>query len=39
MGTKRLQDLADAQALIEPTPALASELTAPERALLGRLPG
>jgi hypothetical protein len=37
--SKRLQDLADAQALLESTPALASELTPPERALLGRLPG
>jgi hypothetical protein len=37
--SKRLQDLADAQALLESTPALASELTAPERELLGRLPG
>jgi hypothetical protein len=36
--SKRLQDLADAQALLESTPALVSELTAPERALLGRLP-
>jgi hypothetical protein len=36
--SKRLQDLADAQALIESTPPLASELTAAERALLGRLP-
>jgi hypothetical protein len=36
--SKRLQDLADAQALIESTPGLVSELTAPERALLGRLP-
>jgi len=36
--SKRLQDLADAQALIESTPVLASELTAEERALLGRLP-
>jgi hypothetical protein len=36
--SKRLQDLVDAQALIDAKPALASELTAAERALLGRLP-
>ena len=36
--SKRLQDLADAQALLEQDPALASELTAAERALLDRLP-
>lgn len=36
--SKRLQDLADVQALIESTPALVSELTAAERAQLGRLP-
>ncbi len=36
--SKRLQDLADAQALLEQDPALASELTAEECALLDRLP-
>jgi hypothetical protein len=36
--SKRLQDLADAQALLESTPALDRELTAAERALLERLP-
>ena len=36
--SKRLQDLADAQALLEATPALAADLTADERALLDRLP-
>jgi hypothetical protein len=36
--SKRLQDLADAQGLLESVPALASELTAEERALLDRLP-
>ncbi len=36
--SKRLQGLADAQALLESTPALAHELTAEERALLARLP-
>ena len=36
--SKRLQDLADAQALIEATPELASELTPPERALLDQAP-
>lgn len=37
--SKRLQDLADAEALLEATPALRAELTEPERALLDRLPG
>ncbi|MGH7265993.1 MAG: nucleotidyl transferase AbiEii/AbiGii toxin family protein [Candidatus Rokuibacteriota bacterium] len=37
--SKRGQDLADAQALLESTPALASELTPAEHALLDRLPG
>jgi hypothetical protein len=36
--SKRLQDLADAQALLESTPALDRELTVAERALLERLP-
>src|SRR5919198_1657973 len=36
--SKRLQDLADAQALLESTPALVQELTPEERALLDRLP-
>jgi hypothetical protein len=36
--SKRLQDFADAQGLLEADPALAAGLTAPERALLGRLP-
>jgi len=36
--SRRLQDLADAQALMESDPALASELSAEERALLDRLP-
>ena len=36
--SKRLQDLADAQGLLESAPGLASELTAEERALLDRLP-
>lgn len=36
--SKRLQDLADAQALLESTPALVQELTAEERALLDQLP-
>ena len=36
--SKRLQDLADAQALIEATPALRDELTEAERAVLDRLP-
>jgi hypothetical protein len=36
--SKRLQYLADAQALIESTPALVQELTAEERILLDRLP-
>jgi hypothetical protein len=36
--SKRLQDLADAQALLEATPALAEELTPTERALLDQLP-
>ena len=37
--SKRLQDLADAQALVESTPDLAAELAAAERALLEQLPG
>ncbi len=37
--SKRLQDLADAQALLEATPALRSELTGAERRILDRLPG
>lgn len=36
--SKRLQDLADAQSLLESAPGLASELTVEERALLDRLP-
>jgi hypothetical protein len=36
--SKRLQDLADAQALLESTPALEQELSAEERAVLDRLP-
>ena len=36
--SKRLQDLADAQALIESTPPLDQELSPEERALLDRLP-
>lgn len=36
--SKRLQDLADAQALLEATPALGSELTVAERTTLDRLP-
>ena len=36
--SKRLQDLADAEALLEQNPALREELTAGERALLDRLP-
>ena len=36
--SKRLQDLADAQALLESTPTLAHELRAEERALLDQLP-
>jgi hypothetical protein len=36
--SKRLQDLADAQALLEATPALAQELSTAERALLDQLP-
>jgi hypothetical protein len=36
--SKRLQDLADAQALIEADPALATDLTAEERSVLDRLP-
>jgi hypothetical protein len=36
--SKRLQDLADAQALIESTPALRAELTQAEQAILDRLP-
>ena len=36
--SKRLQDLADAQALLESTPALAAELNAAERARLDSLP-
>lgn len=36
--SKRLQDLADAQALLESTPALEQELTTEERAVLDRLP-
>jgi hypothetical protein len=36
--SKRLQDLADAQALLESTPALTHELSAAERALLDQLP-
>jgi hypothetical protein len=36
--SKRLQDLADAQALLEATPALLPELSVAERALLDQLP-
>jgi hypothetical protein len=36
--SKRLQDLVDAQALLESTPLLTQELSAEERALLDRLP-
>jgi hypothetical protein len=36
--SKRLQDLADAQGLIEATPTLIEELTAAERAVLEQLP-
>ena len=36
--SKRLQDLADAEALIEADPSLASHLRADERAILDRLP-
>jgi hypothetical protein len=36
--SKRLQDLADVQALLESTPALDQELSSAERALLDRLP-
>ncbi|HBH04301.1 MAG TPA: hypothetical protein DDZ42_20715 [Candidatus Rokubacteria bacterium] len=36
--SKRLQDFADAQALLEADPGLAAELTPEERALLDRLP-
>ncbi len=36
--SKRLQDLADAEALIEATPELAGELSGEERALLDQLP-
>lgn len=36
--SKRIQDLADAQAILESAPALAQELTADERALLDQLP-
>jgi hypothetical protein len=36
--SKRLQDLADAQGLIEATPVLLEELTAAERAVLEQLP-
>jgi hypothetical protein len=36
--SKRLQDFADAQALLETTPALAEGLTPAERALLDQLP-
>jgi hypothetical protein len=36
--SKRLQDLADAQALLESTPTLEQELSADERAVLERLP-
>lgn len=36
--SKRLQDLADAQALLEATPELGHELTAVERAMLEQLP-
>jgi hypothetical protein len=36
--SKRLQDLADAQALLESTPSLAARLSSAEQALLDRLP-
>jgi len=36
--SKRLQDLADAESLLEQDPALAGELTPEERALLERWP-
>lgn len=36
--SKRLQDLADAQSLLEETPELRSELSAAERAILAALP-
>lgn len=36
--SKRLQDLADAQALLEETPALRMELSEAERAVLDSLP-
>jgi predicted nucleotidyltransferase len=36
--SKRLQDLADAQGLLETDPAAAAELTAEEKAILQRLP-
>ena len=36
--SKRLQDLADAQALLEASPELRAALTSPERALLDSLP-
>ncbi len=37
--SKRLQDLADVQSLLESAPELAQEITEEERALLDRLPG
>ena len=37
--SKRLQDLGDAQALLEADPSLAAELTPAQRALLERFPG
>lgn len=37
-GAKRLQDLADAQALLEQEPSLSEELTEDEKNLLDRLP-
>jgi len=36
--SKRLQDFADGQALLEADPGLAADLTPEERALLDRLP-
>jgi hypothetical protein len=36
--SKRLQDLADAQALLEATPALAQELSAAERTIIEQMP-
>jgi len=36
--SKRLQDLADAQSLLEQQPELENELTLDEKALLDRLP-